>query len=112
MQVTLPWPPKILSPNARPHHMAKARAVKEYRGVCRIFARQIRPIFTNAEIGMTITFNPPNNRRRDRDNLIAAMKSGMDGVAEAWGVDDSRFVPTYRMGPPVKHGQVVIEVTP
>jgi crossover junction endodeoxyribonuclease RusA len=71
---------------------------------------QIRPTFKAKEINMTITFRPPNNRRRDRDNLIAAMKSGMDGIAEAWGVDDSRFVPTYRMGEPVARGEVIIEI--
>lgn len=29
--VTLPWPPKELSPNARVHHKAKARVAKAYR---------------------------------------------------------------------------------
>ena len=57
---------------------------------------------------MTITFHPPCKRKRDRDNMIAAFKSGQDGIAECMGVDDHRFVPTYRVGAPVKRGCVLV----
>ena len=40
MTFTLPWPPKELSPNARLHYMAKARAKKAYRQACGWTARQ------------------------------------------------------------------------
>ena len=33
-RVTLPWPKRELSPNARVHHFVKARAVKAYRTGC------------------------------------------------------------------------------
>jgi len=33
----------------------------------------------------------PNARRHDRDNLLARMKAGIDGVCDALGIDDSRF---------------------
>lgn len=108
--LVLPWPPKILSPNARPHWAVKARAVKAYRAGCYLLAKGFPVTFGAGDIPLTVTFCPPDARRRDRDNLIASMKAGMDGIAQAWGVDDSRFVPTYRMGKPVEHGEVVIEV--
>ena len=44
-------------------------------------------------MALDITFIQPDKRRRDRDNLLAAMKSGLDGLAQALGVDDSEFEP-------------------
>lgn len=40
---------------------------------------------------VSLTFLPPDRRRRDLDNLIASMKSGLDVLADALGVDDNRF---------------------
>lgn len=113
MQIELPWPPKVLSPNARAHYLVKARSVKKYRWACFILARQLRPTFQNTgdsggDIALTITFCPPDNQRRDRDNMIAAFKAGADGLAQAWGVNDSRFVPTYRVGNPARNGSVIV----
>ena len=35
----------------------------------------------------------PDRRHRDLDNLLAASKPIIDGMAQALGVDDSRFKP-------------------
>lgn len=110
MRVILPWPPKSLSPNARVHWGKKAKHVKKYRADCYVMARLHRPVFKDASIPLTITFCPPDASRRDHDNMIAAFKAGADGVAQAWGVDDSRFIPSYRVGTPVRHGAVIVEV--
>jgi crossover junction endodeoxyribonuclease RusA len=59
---------------------------------------------------MTVTFHPPDNRRRDRTNMEASMKAGFDGMADAMGVDDNRFAPTYRKGEIVKGGKVVVTI--
>ena len=45
------------------------------------------------------------------DNLISATKALRDGLMDALGVDDSRFVVTYEMGEPVKGGAVQVEIT-
>ena len=42
---------------------------------------------------VTLTFYPPNKRDRDWDNLLASMKSGLDGLADGLGVNDSLFRP-------------------
>lgn len=42
-------------------------------------------------IHVWLTFVPPDRRKRDDDNMIAAFKPGRDGMADALGVDDSRF---------------------
>ena len=52
---------------------------------------------------MDVMFYPPDRRSYDRDNLLARIKSGLDGMCDALGIDDSRFVTTtVGLGPPVK----------
>lgn len=110
--VTLPWPPSALSPNARGHWGIKARHAKKYRRDARILclAQGLRALSAEA-LSLRITFNPPDRRARDIDNMIASAKAGLDGLADATGVDDSRWSITTRKGEPVKGGAVVIEVT-
>ena len=57
-----------------------------------------------------MTFCPPDHRRRDLDNIIASMKAANDGIADALGIDDSRFISTYSMGSPVKGWAVLVTV--
>jgi len=118
LRVTLPWPDRILSPNARPHWRRKAGAVKLARseaalstlaaagGIHAVRAR----LAGDAPIPITITFTPPDARRRDRDNMQASMKHALDGIAEALRVDDCRFVPTYALSAPVAPGGVVVAI--
>ena len=91
-EIVLPWPPGELNPNARIHHMVVARYKKMYRASCYTLAKQSGvSIDWEGDIHAWIDFYPPNRRPRDDDNLVAAFKSGRDGVAEALGVDDKRF---------------------
>ncbi len=111
MQITLNWPPPELSPNARVHWAKRASKVKSYRSQCGWKARSQGLFPSDAdEVAMTITFRPPDLRRRDRDNMIAAFKAGMDGISDAIGVDDSRFIPTYRVGDTYLGGAVIVEI--
>lgn len=110
MKVSVPWPPGVLSPNARVDRWTLARAKKAYRTGCGWEAKAAGlPRMTSESLPVTITFHPPDNRRRDRDNMIAAMKSGQDGIADAIGVDDRLWVPTYALGDPVPRGAVVFD---
>lgn len=91
--VTIPWPLKGLSPNARMHWAALARVKKEYRAACYVLAKQARMQAPSAGlIRIDLEFHQPSRRDYDRDNLIASMKAGLDGLADAMGVDDKRFV--------------------
>ena len=38
-----------------------------------------------------IEFYPPDKRKRDIDNMLASSKAGIDGIAQAIGIDDSIF---------------------
>ena len=46
-----------------------------------------------ARIPVAIVFMPKDKRHRDFDNLLAASKSALDGIALALGIDDRRFGP-------------------
>lgn len=112
MKVLLPWPPRELSPNARVHWARKAKIAKAYRGqawALAVDAWGFRQWVDSASFA--ITFNPPDNRARDLDNMLASMKSALDGIARAIGVDDSKWAISIRKGEVVKGGQVVVEIT-
>lgn len=106
-QVTLPWPHKELSPNARVHWAKKARITKAYRELCFYMAKdkKLKPGHI-----MKMTFHPPDNRRRDDDNMIASFKAGRDGVADAVGVDDAQFKLQFERGYVKTGGAVVVEI--
>lgn len=59
---------------------------------------------------LTVTFNPPDKRQRDRDNMIASVKAYQDGIADALGANDHTFSPEYRFGNPEILGRVVVEI--
>ncbi len=109
--VCLPWPPKELSPNARTHWATKARIAKRYRTTCHILAKQARLVTHEGTLDVVVTFFPPDRRHRDDDNCTGAFKPGRDGVADALGVDDSRFRsrPDLR-SEPVKGGKVWLTI--
>lgn len=90
--IILPWPDKRLSPNARPHWGAKARAAKSARHAGYFAAKAAKASITwEGDIHAFITFYPPDRRGRDDDNLIASFKSYRDGIADALGIDDKRI---------------------
>lgn len=113
MNVTLPWPPKDLSPNSRIHWSRRSKAAKAYRRACHVLTLEagIRGVDWEGDIHLWIDFYPPDRRHRDDDNMIAAFKAGRDGMADAMGLDDKRF----RIHPYVKSeigGMVKIRITP
>jgi crossover junction endodeoxyribonuclease RusA len=118
MIIRLDWPSAKLSPNARLHWRAKVgpkQDAKRRAGWAAIaapgFAQRRDDLRAYIDpIAITVTFYPPDKRRRDRDNMIASTKAAFDGVADAFGIDDYRFHPTYKVGDPIKGGCVEIEI--
>jgi len=107
------WPPKELSPNARVHWSVRSRAVKKYRTDAYNLALSERLHMPDADkVGVHLIFHPPSHRRYDADNLMASMKSCLDGLADALKVNDHRFVPTMQIGSvdPDKRGYVLVEL--
>lgn len=109
----LPWPPACLSPNSRVHWAKKAKAAKEYRYAARLTAQAMGcRALTAPRLTVEITFYPPDKRRRDTDNMLASIKSGLDGIADATGVDDSNWNYGIARGEPIKGGGVLVHVMP
>lgn len=92
LSITLPWPPKELSPNARLHWSKLARAKKSYRYACVVQAKaQGAQRITADKLHVSLMFYPPSRRAFDLDNALARMKSGLDGLADVLGVDDRHW---------------------
>jgi crossover junction endodeoxyribonuclease RusA len=91
IELTLDFPPATLNPNTRAQWRFKAIVVKAYREACRVDALNARRA-AEAE-GVTFPLQPPvlatltfvlsSQRRRDADNLLSSIKSGMDGLVDA-----------------------------
>jgi crossover junction endodeoxyribonuclease RusA len=98
-ELVLPWPYKALSPNARLHWRVTAPFKKMYRDACYVLTKQSGvKVDWDGDVHVWIDFYPPDRRHRDDDNLVAAFKSGRDGMADALGINDKRF----RIHPSVK----------
>lgn len=110
LRLTLPWPPTALSPNMRQHWSALSRAKKSYRFACAMTARQQGANRIAADkLHVSLVFVPPTRRAYDLDNMLARMKSGLDGLADVLGVDDSRWSLTIAKAEEVG-GMVRVEV--
>lgn len=121
MKIILPWPDAKLNPNrSKGMHWASTTALrKSARTSAGFLAHQAMAADRGSLRGspdtlpLTITFVQPDRRARDRDNLLAALKPSLDGVADALGVNDSQFDPiTIRREYGPKPGSVVIEIEP
>ncbi len=88
----LPWPPKELSPNARTHWAKRSKIAKNYRAACHVLCKAAGIVAPEGKMLLIMEFVPPDRRRRDDDNLLSSMKAGRDGLADALGIDDHRFV--------------------
>ena len=107
--IELPWPPKQLSPNARLHWRAVHKAKSAYKLECVTLLRPLMPPrVSDGRLPITVTICPPDNRKRDRDNIQASLKYALDCVAKWLGVDDYLFDPSYTFGEPVKGGRISI----
>jgi crossover junction endodeoxyribonuclease RusA len=103
--IALPWPARELSPNARVHWAKKSKAAKAYRRTCHLLTKAAGVVAPQGPVMLLLEFCPPNRQRRDDDNCLAAFKSGRDGLADALGIDDSRFVTQ-----PVQGGAVMVRI--
>jgi crossover junction endodeoxyribonuclease RusA len=108
IEAVIPVPPRELSPNARVHWGARLRVQREYQrqvecAIAMSMATRglIKPQWTAAVVDYRFVFRV--RRRRDRDNLIASLKTAQDCLQRLRiVVDDSA----------VRIGSVEIDVDP
>lgn len=98
IELTLPWPPRELSPNARLHWSKVAAAKRKYRAACWALTLEscahFVPKLPDSKLRVHLLFIAPDRRSYDLDGLLSRMKSGLDGVADALKVNDKRFRPS------------------
>jgi crossover junction endodeoxyribonuclease RusA len=117
LTVTLPWPPKEVSPNARVHWRRKHKAAAKQKVDALLVATSAMRA-AGVEVGdlepplrVKVDFYPPDRRARDQDNMVASMKSALDGVSKAIGVDDKHFrLEWLYLDEPCKGGEVVVTI--
>lgn len=96
--VFLPFPDPALSPNASERHWREKQPAK-------VSARESAQLLTRNAVAKSdwrprkgrlatrITFYMPDRRRRDLDNLFAALKPAIDGMCAELGIDDCQLRP-------------------
>ena len=101
LPLIVPYPPVPLSPNARPHWAHRAKVKARYREACHAWAAeqlrwlglseyQVDAMFCGRVLVEVCAFRV-GQQRVDKDNLIASLKAGIDGVAEVLRIDDVQF---------------------
>lgn len=108
--ILLSWPPRELAPNGRYHFHAKASAAKLYRNSAMFTALGEGPqIGPERPLSVSVEFCPPDARKRDLDNMLASIKAGLDGISDAYGLNDYDLNPiTIKRCDPVKGGRVIV----
>ena len=108
----LPWPPKELSQNARIHWSKKAKITKAYRAAAHALTKQAGLVAPDdGRILLVLEFVPPDRRHRDEDNILASFKAARDGIADALGINDRRFVTQFSQSADVvKDGMVLVRI--
>lgn len=114
-ELILPWPARQLHPNARTHWAVKAKAAKAARATAHTLAAAAgwkRLHLPDGRLHLWIDAYAPDRRRRDIDGVLSSLKSAIDGIADALGIDDHRFVPhPYLHDEPRKYGEIRVRIT-
>ena len=115
--ITLPWPDKALSPNSRVHWSVRARHAKVARrngGLAAIVSGYNVNTFKgyDGKLHLWIDYYAKTRNYPDADNCLSASKAYLDGIADALGVNDRRFVHhPFVKDETCKGGKVVIRIT-
>lgn len=100
--------------NGRSHHAsnaAKIKAREDAYWLTKADPAHIQFNDSEAAIPVSIVYCPPDRRRRDLDNLLAASKASIDGIANAMCIDDTRFRPILiDVGTIGKPGSMIVAV--
>jgi len=106
--ISLPFPPASLSGHAKGSWRSKSSPTAKHREWARLATKAAAPVVPAAgDIRIHVRFVPPD-RRGDRTNYVVRMKPYFDGIAEALGVNDARFLPSFEFCAPEKPGRVEV----
>lgn len=107
--IVLPFPSSELSGHQSGRWRHKARIVATHRSWAFHATREAREsVPAEGDIPIKFKFVPPD-RRGDRTNFPNRLKPYIDGIAEALGINDRRFLPSYEFSEPEKPGRVEVQ---
>lgn len=108
--VELPFPPAALSGHNNSAWYTKSAIVAKHRKWAAMATLAAAARVTGpGDIRISATFYPPD-RRGDRVNFPNRLKPYWDGIADALGVNDNRFLPSYHFAEPVENARVVFAI--
>lgn len=98
VEVKLEWPDASLMPNRKNgRHWAGTQQAKVRARQDGFFAAKASlrgsMFVSDGRVPLKVTFVSPDNRNRDLDNLLSSLKHGLDGIAQALGINDAAFRP-------------------
>lgn len=106
--IVLPFPDSSLAGHNTGHWSKKARVVATHRAWAFHATRAAKAkVAEQGDISIKFRFVPPNNRG-DRTNYPNRLKPYIDGIAEALGINDKRFLPSYEFAEAEKPGRVEV----
>lgn len=97
--VRLPWPDSRLMPNRKngKSWVSTSKIKTQQRAAAYLCTKAALSLSGDQAwkeyIPLSLLYMPPDKRHRDLDNLHAGSKAILDGMAQALGIDDSRFRP-------------------
>jgi hypothetical protein len=109
--IVLPYPDKALWPNGRAHWEVKAREAKKLRTAAAWATKAASVRIGDSPIPVHIICHPKaRGPAPDRDGIIGAAKSALDGIADALGINDRHFAaPTVEVSGE-RTGQFIITI--
>jgi crossover junction endodeoxyribonuclease RusA len=109
--IVFPWPDSRLSPNKRFDRRQLIAVKGEAKDAAFIITKENKVVVIDADLQLTLTFYPPDRRKRDLDNLYATFKAYQDGMFLALGIDDCKIERVIlQRGNPIPGGQVFVEI--
>lgn len=108
--IELPWPPASLAGHNKGHWHSRSGVIAKHRQWARLATKAAGiKVGATGDILVSATFYPPH-RRGDRLNYPTRLKPYWDGIADALGVNDARFLPAFHYAEPCKEPRVVITI--
>jgi crossover junction endodeoxyribonuclease RusA len=95
MIIKLPFPDASLFPNRMRGSFHNSTDAKQKQRDAAFYITKAAGAYKpeSGHIPLSLLFVMPDKRNRDCDNMLAASKWLLDGMAKALGIDDKRFKP-------------------
>lgn len=112
LRIKLPFPERVLNPNVHVSYWAKHKPRQLARQAAFYLAKETGQTLDPAQrYRFQVIFYQPDHISRDLDNLLASMKSALDGLCQGLGINDRQIVPVPEWGPMTPGGQVEVCIT-